>query len=77
MLSFVIINAYSQSHSVDVVSKIGDVFLESLSLSDAHNEGLGFLIGERKSLDQSPMAEHTLREGLSLGVSSKHTGETE
>ena len=77
MSSFVIINVYSQSHSVDVVSKIGNVLLESLSLSDAHDEGLGFLVSQRKSLDQSPMAEHTLREGLSLGVSSKHTGETE
>lgn len=77
MSLFGIINVYSQSHSVDVVSKIGDDILESLSLSDAHNQGPGFLVGERKSLDQSPMAEHTLREGLSLGVSSKHTGETE
>ena len=72
-----VINVYSQSHSVHVVGDIGENILESLSLSDDHNQGSGFLISKRQSLDQIPMAEHTLREGLSLSVSSKHTGETE
>jgi hypothetical protein len=65
------------SHLVKIVVDIGNTLLESLSLSDGQNQVLGFLVLKRQSLDELPMVEHTLREGFSLGKSSKVAGETE
>lgn len=65
------------SKSVNVVSQLGELGLESFSLSDTQNEVSGFLIRQRKTLNDLPMVEDSLREGLSLSVSSKHTSETE
>lgn len=66
-----------QSHPVDVVVEVGEFLLKSFSLSDTQNQILGLGISERKTFDLLPMVEDALREGLSLGVSTQHTGETE
>ena len=69
--------ASSPLELVDVVIKIGNLLLKTLSLSDISNDGvsLGSLL-QRISVDGSPMIEHTLRESLSSGKSSQVSSET-
>lgn len=74
--AILVINVW-QSHPIDVVSEIGELVLETLSLSDAQDQILSLGVGEGQTLDGLPMVEDALGEGLSLGVSSKHAGETE
>ena len=71
------INDKDKSKLIHVVFEEWHFFLESLSLSDGKDEFLGLLVNKWQSLDDFPMIEHTLWEGLSLGVTSEHTGETE
>lgn len=71
------INDKDKSELIHVVFEEWHFFLDSLSLSDGKDEFLSLLVNKWQSLDDFPMVEHTLREGLSLSVTSEHTGETE
>ena len=66
-----------QSHPIEVVSDIGHLLLKTFSLSDAQDQLLGLFVGQWQTLNGLPMVEDALGEGLSLGVSSEHAGETE
>ena len=66
-----------KSHSVDIVSDLGDFLLESLSLSNTDDQVLSFLVNQGEALDSLPMIKDVLGESFSLSVSSEHTSETE
>jgi len=65
------------SHSVNVIGNFGNLRLKSFSLSDSKNQLSGLDVSEGEALDDLPMVEDALGEGLSLGVSSEHASETE
>ena len=71
------LDAEDISHFIHVIVDVWDGFLESFSLPDADDKFLSLGIFKRETLDDCPVIEHILGEGLSLSISSKSSGEAE
>jgi len=66
-----------ESKFVNIVNNLGQLHLQSFSLSYAQHQLACLCFSQWESLDDLPVVKHTLRESLALGIASEHTCEAE